>query len=137
MLNDNEVMSEIKRDEGLRLKPYYDSVGLLSLGYGRNLQAKPISQAVADLMFIEDYQEAKANVKKALPWITILSPNRQSALIQMSFNLGINGLLGFKNMIRLMQAGDFRLAAEAGLDSKWAQQVPSRAKRIMGLVEKG
>jgi len=115
----------IKQHEGLRLKAYKDTVGVLTIGYGYNLE-KGISNAVADLMLEESMEEVYA-ATKAFTWFKYLSPVRQAVIENMLFNLGWGRFRGFKKFISYMESGDYLLAAEEMLDSKWAGQVGRRA----------
>jgi lysozyme len=65
-----------------------------------------------------------------LPWIEELSEARQAVLLNMSFQLGIAGLLSFKNTLLLIRAGDYEAASKGMLQSLWASQTPIRAKRL-------
>jgi len=124
------IFDQLKRDEGLRLTPYQDSVGKLTIGYGRNLDDKGITQDEAECMLHNDVREAAAQVNKLIPWAKDLSDARLGVLINMAFNLGIQSLLLFRNTLALIQAGDYDKAAEEMLKSKWAYQVGPRAHRL-------
>jgi lysozyme len=125
-------------DEGLRLKPYYCTADKLTIGYGRNLDDKGISKAEAEAMLDNDIAECEAELLKKIPDVyKHLTPNRKAVLLNMCFNLGIKGLLGFKNTLKLIQMGEYKQASEAMLKSKWAEQVKNRAKRLSELMKNG
>lgn len=124
------LKEQLVRDEGLRLKPYQDSVGKTTIGVGRNLTDVGISKAEAMLMLEADIYKAESNVRDALPWVTNLDEVRRSVLVNMCFNMGIGGLLGFRNTLALIKDGKYGEAAHNMLDSKWARQVGDRAKRL-------
>ncbi len=132
---DDQIISQIKRDEGLSLKLYYDTMGNVSIGYGRNLTANGIRQDEADLMVQNDYLQAKRLTGAALPWAASLADPRYAVLVEMAFNMGILGLLGFHVMLGALQAGDFQAAAAAMLNSEWAKQVGDRAARLSQQME--
>jgi lysozyme len=67
------------------------------------------------------------HVPQALPFFSALSDPRQAVILDMSFNLGLNGLLEFKEMLAALKAGDYERAADEMLNSKWAQQTGRRA----------
>lgn len=131
------LVSDLKRDEGLRLKPYRCSAGKLTIGYGRNLEDVGITQAEAEAMLMADIKAARRELDRVLPWWRNLSAVRQDALVNMAFNLGITRLLGFKNALAAMQAYDFDRAADEMLDSRWAAQVGDRAKRLAHMMRAG
>ena len=125
------------RDEGLRLKPYVDTVGKWTVGFGRNLTDSGISLAEAELLLDNDIQRATAGVLAALPWTTGLDEVRRGALENMAFNLGVTGLLGFHKMLAALQRGDWPTAALEALNSEWARQVGPRAYRVSRQLETG
>lgn len=131
------LIEQLKRHEGLRLKPYRCTAGKLSLGYGRNLEDKGISEHEAELMLSSDIHEVQDELTKLLPVYSKLNPARKDALTNMGFNLGVTGLLKFKKMISALEAGDYNLAAEEMLDSRWASQVGQRSKDLAEQVRTG
>lgn len=136
-MNDPAIKADLLRDEGLRLKPYRDSVGKLSIGIGRNLDDVGISAAEAEVLLETDIAHAAADLDRALPWWRGLSEARQRALLNMAFNLGLPRLLGFTAMLADLERGDFAAAAREAVDSRWARQVGARAQRIAMLLAEG
>jgi len=125
----------IKLDEGFRTEMYKDGNGHWSIGYGRNLE-KGISEAVADLMFREDMNEARAECLK-FTWYRGLSTVRQAAIENLMFNLGASVFREFKKMIAAIEKNDWHTAAnELMLDSSgknpspYSVQVGPRANRV-------
>lgn len=135
--NLHEIFDLVSKHEGMRLRPYRDTVGKLTIGYGRNLEDKGISEGEAREMLYNDIVEAEHELDRDLPWWKDLSPERQKVLVSMVFNLGINRLLGFRKALAAMQAGDWKRAAAEMLDSKWAGQVGDRADELAGMMETG
>lgn len=132
-----ELIAQLKRHEGLSLKPYRDSMGLLTIGYGRNLDDVGISEHEAEMLLAADAAGAEAALFKAIPWAKDLDPVRQDVLINMAFNMGINKLLGFVNTLHYVSVGDYARAAEGMLNSLWARQVKSRAIELAKHMETG
>jgi lysozyme len=124
------LIDQLTRDEGCRLKPYRDTVGKLTIGVGRNLEDVGISKEEAEMLLATDVRSAEAAVNKALPWTVNVDPIRRAVLVNMAFNLGIEGLLGFKHTLELVRAGKYEEASDAMLNSKWAEQVGPRAARL-------
>lgn len=124
------LIDQIKRDEGLRLSPYKDSVGKLTIGYGRCLDTRGITKDEAEYMLANDLHSVQIELTARLPWITDLNEARQAVLFSMAFNMGIPGLLGFSITLSLIKSGQYVEAAKAMLDSKWAKQVGTRAVRL-------
>ncbi len=126
----------IKYHEGFRSRPYIDTVGKLTIGYGRNLQDNGISVDEAEFLFENDLHRCISDLNK-YTWFTKQPTPIQDALINMCFNLGINKLLGFKKMIVALSKGDYTHAAIEALNSKWATQVGERAKDIALMIRQG
>ena len=124
------IMADLQRDEGLRLKPYRDSVGKLTIGFGRNLDDVGITEREAEILLDNDMAKTFADLDRALPWWRDLPPFQQRGLANMAFNLGLPRLLTFKKMLAALEAGDGERAAIEALDSIWAGQVKGRADRI-------
>lgn len=128
----------IIRDEGIKLHAYEDHLGYLTLGVGRLIDKRKgggISREEALLLLHNDLKKCRDGVHKELPWSKNLSPIRQAVLISMAFQMGIAGLLGFRNTLAMIQRGDFKAAASGMLNSRWATQTPARAKRLAKQLE--
>ena len=117
----------IKRDEGLRLKPYHCQAGKLTIGYGRNLEAKGISIKEAEYLFKNDLKIISKQVANRIEFYKKLSYKRKMVLVDMAFNMGIEGLLGFKKMLSALKRRDFMEAGKELMRSKYAEQVKTRA----------
>jgi lysozyme len=131
------VGADLIRDEGERLKLYRCSSGYLTIGIGRNIQNKGISQAESRFLFSNDLDEVAAELDRALPWWRTLPGPHQRALFNMCFNLGMPKLQGFRGMLGALQNGAGDDAARHALNSKWAGQVGARANRIAHLFKSG
>ncbi len=137
MIDAIKMQAELERDEGVRPMPYTDTVGKLTIGIGRNLTDVGLSDDEIGLMFHNDLARAIQALDKHVPWWGRLSEPRRRALVNMTFNMGIGGLLSFKNMLRHIKRGDYDKAAVEALDSKWARQVKGRAGRVAVLIRDG
>lgn len=124
------LVDQLLRDEGMRLEPYKDSVGKLTIGVGHNLDDKPITRAAALWILQDDINDATRDIQGNLFWTKNLDPVRFGALVNMCFNLGIGGLLKFKQTLGFIQEGKYEEASKAMLDSVWAKQVGARAERL-------
>ncbi len=131
------LKAELTRDEGLRLKPYKDSVGKVTIGVGRNLDDGGISPAEAQTLLEHDIESATAGLDRELPFWRTLDEVRQRVLVNMAFNLGIAKLLGFKHTLSLIETGEYATAADSMLASLWARQVGPRARRLAEMMRTG
>jgi lysozyme len=155
-------LAEMERDEGKRNHVYDDATGKRlqpgekakghpTIGIGRNLNARPLTEGEQELLrqnrpdlgerdlyrdglsdeetyylLNNDRIETERELDKRLPWWRDLSDTRQRAVLNMAFNLGTEDLLGFRKMLGALEAGDFQKASAEALDSKWAGQVGQR-----------
>lgn len=136
----NQMRSELRRDEDVKYSVYQDSLGYWTIGVGHLVDARKggkLSDAVVDMILDEDIESKMADLDKNLPWWRTVSENRQRALLNMCFNLGIGGLLGFTNTLNLIRQGHYDQAAVEMLNSKWATQVGDRAKRLSAMMKQG
>lgn len=124
------LREQLKRDEGERLKPYRDSVGKLTIGVGRNLDDVGLSPDEVDYLLSNDIRRAQEGVLGALPWTIGLDEPRFAVLVNMAFNMGLRGMLGFRKMLEAVAQADYESAAAELLDSTYAQQVGQRAQRL-------
>ncbi|HYF56553.1 MAG TPA: glycoside hydrolase family protein [Salinarimonas sp.] len=131
------LTQQLIRHEGLRLKPYRDTEGKLTVGVGRNLDDRGISESEALYLLANDIAIAEKDLDRNAPWWRQLSGPRRQALLNMVFNLGWPRLSGFRSMLAALQTGDYEVAAKEMLDSKWAAQVGNRAKELAGMVRSG
>jgi len=133
----DRLQDQLIRDEGLRLKPYTDTVGKLTIGVGRNLTDRGITQTEAFYLLDRDIDLADLDCRARLPWFDTLDEVRQAALVNMCFNLGINRLMKFKHTLECIKHGDYEQASVAMLESLWAQQTGDRSLRLAEQIRTG
>ena len=97
-MNYQSTINQLKRHEGLKLKPYKCTAGKLTIGYGRNLEDKGINKSEAEEMLLRDICEVEERLFDA-GLLDSQNDARKAVLINMAFQLGFNGLFGFKNML--------------------------------------
>ena len=130
-----ELRQQLIRHEGLRLKPYKCSANKLTIGVGRNIEERGISQGEAYYMLDNDIVICIAELEANYPELMQnLSENRKGVLVNMCFNLGISRLRGFKNMFKALEKGDFMEAANQMLDSRWSKQVGERSYELADIM---
>ena len=133
----NQIILDLERDEGVRLKPYLDTVGKTTIGVGRNLTDNGITAAEARVLLQNDLFRVANELDRVAPWWREMSQLRQNALVNMAFNLGLPRLLTFKKMMLALENGNFETAWAEAMGSKWAAQVGERANRIADSFIKG
>lgn len=152
MIDINGICQRLVMHEGIRLQPYFCTKGKQTIGIGRNLDDNPITaeeervigdwrsgitKEAAFYLLRHDINRVMAECREQIPFWKQLDDERQYALIDMAFNLGIGGLLKFKKMLSFMGVGNYRQAAVECLASKYAKDTGRRAERIAKTIETG
>ena len=129
----------IKCHEGSKQFPYTCTAGKLTIGYGRNLTDKGLSQSEMEYLLHNDILDAESDIDKIFDYyvVSTLPKVVYIALVDMMFNLGLNRFMGFKRMIAAICEENWELTAEEMLDSKWAKQVGQRAIELAEMVRNG
>jgi lysozyme len=136
-MNRARLKLQLVRHEGIRLKPYHDSVGKLTIGVGRNLDDVGITNLEAKVLLENDIERVESELLAKLPVYAALDDVRQRVLMDMAFNMGVEGVLGFPKMLAAINAKDFATAHAEMLNSKWARQVGFRAIELATMMETG
>lgn len=122
--------------EGYRDTVYTCTAGKPTIGIGHNLEV-PIPATAIEAIFAHDLGRVEQELDSYLPWWRTQDEVRRLALADLCFNLGIIGLLRFRNTLRAWMNGDYEGAAAGLIDSKWYGQVGRRGPRIVGMVRDG
>lgn len=134
------LFREIDRDEGNVPYAYQDHLGYWTIGRGFLIDKEKggrLPDEVNDFWLAHIIKGREAELDRRIPWWRQLSDARQRALLNVSYQLGVAGLLGFPAMLRALQAGRNEEAADEAMDSLWARQTPARAARIAEMIRKG
>jgi|TARA_R100001163_G_C5024858_1_gene166658 lysozyme len=139
-----KLVKELILDEGYKYEIYEDHLGYATLGVGHLILdtdpefGKPLGTPVSEERILEclnnDIDIVCRELDKNMPWWKDLDDNKMRVLANMSFNLGMPRLSGFKNFLGALESGDYEKAAVEMMDSKWATQVGDRAKRLRDRV---
>jgi lysozyme len=129
------ISDMLVRHEGLKLKVYNDSVGIPTIGVGRNLRDRGLTKDEAMYLLANDIKDFASQLTKALPWYATLPEAAKTVLLDMCFNLGLGGLLGFHTTLDNIKAGNYKAASESMLKSKWADQVGYRAVELSSILK--
>jgi lysozyme len=133
----DNLLALLTLHEGYRQFPYRDTVGKLTIGIGFNLDDTGLFEDEARAVLALRIGRTARQLTPHLTWLVNLDPVRQAVLLDMAFNLGVPGLLKFKNTLAHVQAGRYKAAAANMLLSKWAAQVGPRATRLAAMMETG
>jgi lysozyme len=136
----DKLRQELIRDEGIRLEPYRDSLGYLTIGVGhlikRGESFTTLTHQQAMDLLDSDIAIAERNLTNIYPKWRELDDVRQRTLINLSFNLG-GKLAQFKRFLHSLSLGNFGRAADQLIQSKWYRQVRLRGPRIVHAMRTG
>ena len=136
-LNYKNLKKRIKKNEGFSLKPYKDQLGLFTIGFGhlilsneKYLLEKKINKIELEKIFTKDFDTALKNFNIFLKHFS--SNTRDSELlIEMVFQIGIEGVLKFKKLLHNMDKGNKHLVCFEIMNSLWYKQTPNRVKNLV------
>lgn len=136
-----ELTRQLRGDEGVRAQAYQDHLGFWTIGVGRLVDVRKPGSGLRgheiDYLLRTDIDDRIEQLTRRIPWFQYLDDARKGVLLNMAFQMGVDGLLGFKNTLTMIEAGQYRLAAQGMLSSLWARQTPARAKRMAKQMETG
>ena len=142
---DKPVMEMIKKHEGVRTRPYKDSLGLWTVGVGHLIGDgkslppewnREFTKEEVNALFLKDYEKHKEMAMKTPGW-SKANETGQAAMIDLAFNMGGSWYKKFPATSKALEAGDFEKAADNLKDSKWYQQVKSRGVTIVDMIRNG
>lgn len=140
----DKLAAQLRPEEGIRAFPYDDVTGKppalkgkLTIGVGRNLTDKPLSQGAIEYLLAEDISEVIQSLDHFLPWWSGHDDVRQRVLADLCFNLGITRLLKFTTFLPLFQAGKYAEAADDLSQQAWHRQVGLRALKLEQMLRTG
>lgn len=132
-MTDN-ITRQLRGDEAVRKTVYPDQFGFATIAVGRLVDSRKPGAGLRDseinLMLANDISDRRSALSARLPWFKDLDEARQGVLLNMAFQLGVDGLMGFTQTLRLVQAGQYAAAAKEMMSSDWGRQTPERAKRM-------
>ena len=156
--NASHFLDKLIEHEGMVLNVYKDSLGIDTIGIGRNLKDRGISkeeleymdipnmdvvyehginEADARYLAMNDIKIVENELCRVHPCVEKLDAVRQLVLMDMSFNMGVPRLCKFKKMWNAIHENNFIAASEEMLDSRWATQVGRRAKQLSEAMKTG
>lgn len=140
MMFEEVEKDQIRKHEGYKGSIYYDSVGVPTGGWGHAFHiGSSLPKEIWEQIFNYDYRLHKDQLNDLI-WqrkLMDLDHVRKMVLMDMIFNLGMGGLLKFKNTLRFIEQGNYEQAADNMLQSKWATQVGERAKTLARQMRTG
>ena len=152
-----DLIKQLAIHEGIELSVYKDSLGIDTVGIGRNLEHRGIADlelahinktmseiyetgiTEEDAYFLaeRDIDIVEGELFAAKPICNRLDGTRQMILIDMAFNMGVPRLKKFKKMWANLEGNNYELASIEMLDSRWADQVKGRATKLSEAMKTG
>jgi lysozyme len=132
-----DIIRQLAVHEGVIQFPYTDTTGNLTIGIGRNLDSRGISEEECYHLCNNDVNIIEKELSRAHPVVAELDEVRQMVLVDMAFNMGMPTLNGFANMWNAIYVFDYYKAAHEMLDSRWAEQVGQRAITLSDMMRDG
>lgn len=140
-MNKDQLRQELADDEGCKYSVYLDHLNLPTFGIGHLITesdpefGQPIGTEVSEervrKAFNLDVAVTIDECKVLYPDFDDLPEECQHVIANMMFNMGRPRLSKFKKMKAAVDNRDFNEAAEQMIDSRWHDQVPNRAKRLV------
>lgn len=135
-----QLIETLKRHEGVRSHAYKCSENMITVGVGRNLDENGgigLSDDEIEYLLLNDIERCDEELENAYGWYRTLSKPRRDAMINLCFNLGLTKLRGFVKALEAMSRGQYDVAADEFMDSRWATQVGDRAVEVTELIRTG
>lgn len=136
-MDKERLFSQLRLHEGVETKPYKCTAGYLTIGVGRNIEERGLSDDEIDYILGNDVDIATSELASTFAWFSGLDDVRMRVVVDMVFNLGMPRFKQFQNMIAAIEAEDWSEAAAQMMDSRWAKQVGQRAERLRDMMETG
>lgn len=135
-----DLKQQLRDEEGEKLYAYQDHLGFWTIGVGILIDRRKkggLRKEESEFILNNRIKLQTAEVEKALPWSKDLDEPRKAVLVGMAFQMGLDGLLGFKNTLKMIERRQYKEAGAGMLNSLWAKQTPERAKRMAKQMETG
>jgi lysozyme len=155
---DSSLIEMVTRHEGFRATVYCDKCakeiyfyrgdvsawecdpecegGNLTIGYGTRVDGAGITEDEAKQLLAQRLEHFDWELKKE-SWYAALDERRRDGILDMSYTMGVAGVLQFRGMIAALGRKDWGAAAREIDLSKWAKQAPKRAAEIALIIEHG
>ena len=130
------LKERIKLHEGFRLEPYEDSLGILTVGYGRNLTAAVFTRAEVELMFETDFRRASQGAEN-FGFYEYLNEGRKGVIVELCYWIGPTRLGKFRKMRDALSQCKWQLAHDELIDSKLYRQIPGRTQELADILLSG
>ncbi|MGB1191832.1 MAG: glycoside hydrolase family protein [Pseudomonadales bacterium] len=130
------TVDKIAMEEGFMEMMYDCPAGKKTIGFGFNLETTAIPKYIAKLWLKALVMEIESDLLE-YRWYSQMNEIRRTVITDMVYQMGLSGVLKFKNMIKALEDRNYHLAAVEMLDSNYAKQTPARANRNAEMMHQG
>lgn len=132
------LISQLRHEEGEVLHAYKDHLGFWTIGVGRLIDGRKgggISAVESALLLSNDIAKIESELDLRIPWWRQLGDARRAVIVNMAFQLGLDGMMKFRSTLPAVRDQHYEHAAALMLQSLWAKQTPARARRMARQME--
>ena len=130
-----KLIESIKEHEGYVGIVYKDSLGIDTIGYGFAIKDLELDRDICDIILERKLHNLEDSVNLKFSWFMYMPQEIKDVVLEMCYQLGVNGFSKFKKTISFLQDRQFEEASVEMLDSLWAKQTPNRAKELSDRVK--
>ncbi len=132
-----KLLKSIKINEGFEPRVYKDTLGIDTIGYGFAIKDLYIDEDIAEQILEKKVNKLLKEVDSRFDWFKFMPDGIKEVVVEMCYQLGVNGFSKFKKTIKLLSNRNFAKASTEMLDSLWAKQTPNRALKLSNIVKEG
>ena len=126
----DNLLKRIKESEGYSSTVYQCTEGYDTIGYGFAIKDLYLSEEISTIILKEKLNKLKKDIENRFDWVANAPPSIQNVVIEMCYQLGLNGFSKFKKTIYYFETEQYWEASIEMLDSLWSRQTPNRSKRL-------
>ncbi|QDP52042.1 MAG: putative endolysin [Prokaryotic dsDNA virus sp.] len=130
-----ELIQAVKESEGFRSRVYKCTEGFDTIGYGFAIKDLELDEEICEMILQTKLNKMCAYANRKMPFLMTMPVEIQDVVLEMCYQIGVDGVTKFKKTLALLKREEFAEAAVEMLDSKWAKQTPNRAKRLSEKVK--
>lgn len=133
----SDLIQRLKDAEGFQPKPYRDSRGILTIGYGTDIE-EGITEHEASWLLEQRVEQTRLDLARRWDHFNDghLTQELQDALVDAAYQLGVPGLLEFHNMLMAIEIEDWQAAEREARDSEWNKETPKRVDYLVSVFRK-
>jgi lysozyme len=129
-----DLLKKIKEHEGFKSRVYKCTEGYDTIGYGFAIKDLELDEDIAEEILLRKLEKLIKRLRDKFDWLDDVPHAVQGVLVNMSYQMGVNGVSKFKKALHAMQMFQWKKAADELLDSRWAKQTPNRAKELSEII---